>query len=572
MPSNEQQEIEAGSENHPFLTPDRIEKSGAIAAELLLSDLSWIERRKDSVEILDDTALRRRVSVDFSLRGSVAPLLSAEDPADEDLYCAPIFVLPKSPANLMDFDLSDETGHSLRLQSKTDNARISAATIIAAAQHILGESPLEDALAEELRSVASLDAVAGKQKADDFLEVRKVDPSSQLALLRANERFRQWLWMFGHSSLSVVLFRAPYHKRKLIRLSYIAPIEAEQPLAAQLGLSPYRLVLDVPLLEARTFHFEATSPPGLRIRAAALSDAQRDEPVESDGLRRRVHLYRPRAEKAGAGSAVLWLAVGGPGFLGGAALASFLAFLALLACSVYADKIAANPTSAPALLLVLPGLIASYVARPDQHALTSRLLSGARYLLLAAAGAAYAAAGWVALGGQVLSPEAIDDRESQLLWVLVPLTIAVAAITVFMLVIRARADTQWKRLMDWNTKRRSWSDERTVLLPGRAPTTVDAEIASPSQHVVPAEFAFREEDAEVRRFVRKTNLGTHFMSFELVDTWKGCRVIATYDYVPRFRIGWATGRSRKCAELENSLKRLQAAVTGTGGGDASSMS
>lgn len=63
------------------------------------------------------------------------------------------------------------------------------------------------------------------------------------------------------------------------------------------------------------------------------------------------------------------------------------------------DEIAANPTSAPALLLILPGLIASYVARPDQHALTTRLLSSARRLLLGVALCAYIAAARVALAG-----------------------------------------------------------------------------------------------------------------------------------------------------------------------------
>ena len=54
---------------HRFLVPDRIEEIGELIAPMIEHDLSWIERRKESVVILDDTALRRQISVDFSLRG-----------------------------------------------------------------------------------------------------------------------------------------------------------------------------------------------------------------------------------------------------------------------------------------------------------------------------------------------------------------------------------------------------------------------------------------------------------------------------------------------------------------------
>jgi hypothetical protein len=48
---------------------------------------------------------------------------------------------------------------------------------------------------------------------------------------------------------------------------------------------------------------------------------------------------------------------------------------------------------------LVPGPIASYVGRPDQHALTTRLLSAARMMLLAAAGDSYAVAATIALSG-----------------------------------------------------------------------------------------------------------------------------------------------------------------------------
>jgi hypothetical protein len=49
-------------------------------------------------------------------------------------------------------------------------------------------------------------------------------------------------------------------------------------------------------------------------------------------------------------------------------------------------------STAPALLLVLPGFIATYVAQPGQHALTTRMLFRARRLLGYSALTAFAAA------------------------------------------------------------------------------------------------------------------------------------------------------------------------------------
>ena len=87
-----------------------------------------------------------------------------------------------------------------------------------------------------------------------------------------------------------------------------------------------------------------------------------------------------------------------------------LVFGAVLGCLIGAKNIAENPTSAPALLLLLPGLIASYVARPDQHALTTRLLNFARRLLLFTGGIAYVCATVVALDGTAKTGAALAHR------------------------------------------------------------------------------------------------------------------------------------------------------------------
>lgn len=388
-----------GQQQQRFLTPARIQQIGERVGPLIQEDLSWVERRKESVEVLDDTALRRQISVDFSLRSNTQPLLTSEQ--GDALFCAPVYVLPKAPSNLMSFDLEDENGQALTLINRTDNARISGAALRSMATHILkgNGNDLPDELAAELQRVAEAEAAIGPELARRLLNPTLTGWPDQVAILKKVPRFEWWLRTLAHSSLVVVLFRAVTPRRKLVKLSFEQPIAAKQRWLTRLGWTPYKVGVDTSLVEARSYHFEAQSPPGLRISDARLSDDANAKPVSDSGFLKRVHLYRPDAQAAGAGTGILWLSVSSPGFVGGALSAAVLAVSALFACWYAAPEIAANPTSAPALLLVLPALIASYVARPDQHALTTRLLSGARRLLLAVAFFAYGAAAFVALGG-----------------------------------------------------------------------------------------------------------------------------------------------------------------------------
>jgi hypothetical protein len=408
---------ESNEEAHRFLTPERVENVAALVEPLIRDGLSWIERRKENVVILDDTALRRQVSVDFSLRGETKPVLDAEPDGDgEHLYCAPVFMLAKAPSNLMAFDLVDEAGLSLRLLSRSDNAHISGATLCQMAKRILKlhKKDLPAPLAKKLRTIAEVGADEGEQLALAILNGHQNEHLAETEILADHERFCWWLQTLAHSSILVVLYRARAPRRKIIKLTFEQPIASKLRRDTRLGWDAYRVWVDSPLIEARTYHFEAEAPPGLRIAEAKLSDDGHDEAVEDRGFLRRVHLYRQDAAVAGAGTALMRLRVTA-GFGSGALIAAFLTTLALFACAVFADKIATNPTSAPALLLILPGLIASYIARPEQHALTTRLLAGARLLLLLSALLAYGAAAKLALsGGPVETQKEVAHRAHSL--------------------------------------------------------------------------------------------------------------------------------------------------------------
>jgi hypothetical protein len=64
----------------------------------------------------------------------------------------------------------------------------------------------------------------------------------------------------------------------------------------------------------------------------------------------------------------------------------------LALCLLFANGLAAANKTVPALLLFLPGLLATLAFRPAAHALTSRVLSLVRFGTLACAAAAFLAA------------------------------------------------------------------------------------------------------------------------------------------------------------------------------------
>lgn len=538
-----------------FLRPDRIERIGELVAPLLERDLSWIERRKESVKILDDTAVQRQVSVDFSLRGKVEPLLREERVGLGDLFAAPLFVLPKSPpSSLMSFDLADGDGHSLWLISREDNARISASTLRAMARRLLAGKKLPARLEDQLTKLCEADPEVGKEIATRLL-TPDVDDSRELSELRESERFCWWLSTFAHSSVIVVLFRAAVQRRMLIKLRYQERIKAEQRILTRLGWAAYRVGIDSSLFEARSSHFEAEAPPGLRILEARLSDNHSPEPATERGFLRRVHLYRRRAHDVNAATGVLWLVVSG-GFLGGALLAAALGFGALVACAFAAESIAENPTSAPALLLVIPGLIASYVARPDQHALTARLLSFARRLLILSALCAYGAAAKVAFSGGAPNGSAqLDARADQLRsWLIVLAAIALVPLLGLLVgFLRGRIRLPGfggRRFMD-STCLRSASDsmlERLVRGDLREPLLKRYSMESSSQ--------------EGARFYSQRWHGTWFLRLQVEPLGSEALLRLTGDYVPRFSFlsfagihRWAESRRVK-AELDSLAERV----------------
>jgi hypothetical protein len=393
---------------------------------------------------MDETALKRQISVDFTLPEKLEGGAQL-DKIDELGFPAPVFMLPKAPARLMSFDMVDASGKSLPLMTSAENRCASGATLVAMAEAVLNTDSDGPSLSDNLRSaleeIAKADTPNAENLANKLFDAEHLAIlTPELELLLDDKRFCFWLSTLAHSSI-IPVWCLDGPKREIIKLSFREPIKHELPLGSKLGWSPYELSITSSYIEAQNHHFEAVAPHGMRITRAQLASDSSDD--HDEGFLRRLHLYLPSSEQAGGALAKVNLRVSARGFLRDAWLPALLVTGSLAGAWIRAEEIVTNPNSSPSLFLLLPGLIATYLSRPDRHALTSRLLSTARIVLMGTALFAFIAAGSVAFLGPASTDQAvIDDRTCHLRILLGCLFVlsALASLTLFF--ARGRANNK----------------------------------------------------------------------------------------------------------------------------------
>jgi hypothetical protein len=466
--------------------PQDLEHLGVLCADLLEDTVPWIHRRKETVSIIDESALKRQLSVDFTLcdcpgHDKWAGLSNAI--FGGELAAAPLFLLEKRPAWLMGFDLKDESDRSLPLMTSGDNAILSAAMLVHIGEQCLKkkELPLSSTVAGMLKSLAE----GSRTEAGRWLRRMELPLSSDLAADREamsalwnDDDMRWWLMTLAEASVVLVVYEKSSAHRRVLKLAYDEPLGTQAKLRARFGWAPFKTWIVSPFIEGERYHLEVRAPRGMRLTRAALADDEHDQPKIDSELTRRAHLYVDDANRAGGAIADIWLRVSGQGFLGGATLSALLVVLALMACIHWSHEIAENPTSAPALLLLLPAVIASYVGRPGQHPLTTHLLAIPRWaLVLGAGGAAYYAAIRLALAGATPKASETGDRAAAIegwLWPAVALSgLAFFVLFVGWLASRSQSHTIANRARGIWASRRNDGFQHTLALPIDPETAID---------------------------------------------------------------------------------------------------
>lgn len=392
---------------------------GLLCVERMIDDPSWVYRRKDSVELLSENLQRHRSSIDFVLPSDVSRQL----PSGATAYYVPIGMLRKAAPKFTRFDVTDETGCSLPLPNRDQNAAVSAETLVTYARRL--EPDLEISLEGTLREVAASSAGS----ANDALGRLRASASYPPALRNSGD----FVWLLdavASNSIVVMCLAGDPGERRILKISYDEQLDdvleredvlsefetAPEPNQLSLGDAPYVHTVTAPFVSAQTYHFECTVPMGSRIVQADIWDNTSKQRLSTTGSiqRSRIHLYLSdaREQRTVTGQAI-WRITSS--FVGSAWYASVGVFAVLLIATwvvwSHASSLADIGGSAPALLLVLPGLVATYVTQVEGE-LATRLLRQARIALARSAGASYVAAICIAAVPAIHNGVALDAAKA----------------------------------------------------------------------------------------------------------------------------------------------------------------
>jgi hypothetical protein len=390
----------------------------------------WVRRRVESIEIVDDTSVHRRVSIDFQIPRQL------NLPVNRGLLpFAPLTFLEK--AVLYDFDLRDGEGRPVPMLTKSENGQLAGDTLVAAAEGRLNRA-LPGSIEGRLRLIAESEPEAARQELKEWARLARDRSRPDRRLWRqlmADQGFRDYSAHLARNFILCAVTDPMPGERRLMKLSYEETFVGGGPRSRdgtsrrertleRMGWRPKKIGFASPAVNlAASFHVEIAAPPEMEIDIARLDfrrpDSRPDKdqpPVVQGQLVQRAHLYAPQVKPGLLGEVSLYLRARRPGLLRASMLIG-LVMAGLLALGfAFFGSVTAKATSqtAAAVILLGPTLLAAALTRPGEHQLVSFVMSGTRALIWAEivatvfAGSLLAGVGegirkWLWLGAMVVS-------------------------------------------------------------------------------------------------------------------------------------------------------------------------
>jgi hypothetical protein len=409
------------------LPPTELRTVAPVSFELWRRGAQWVNRRVQTIELLDVDTVRLRHSIDFRIP---TKLPGAVRLGGKDIFFLPVAVLPRR-TSLAYFDICDESGTAVPILTRQENSRLTGAMLTTAARRALARVPrapdaanleLSDALIAYLASIPTKTSSASKPFVGPVLDPANTliypDPAVADALL-SDEDFRDLLGLSASCSFVHVPLVAKAGERRIIKLSFYSPWDSRssdrdvsfgdrfRQLGTWLGWSPETRYLIMPQVgNAESFHAQIDTPgrvefteAGMRNRrpadlvrplastAPALPEPPADDPNDAKGYQQfvggideRKHVYVESAHAHRAGFIWVRFRVVRHGFLRAAVAVAWLTTLLLVLFADRGENVLGEAQTAAALLLLVPALIAGFLIAPGEHAMTRYLLRGPRFL------------------------------------------------------------------------------------------------------------------------------------------------------------------------------------------------
>lgn len=366
-------------------------------------------RRVETISILDDERIERRVTLDIDT-ASVRQRAMRAGIFARHIHI-PLAALGKGL--LLDIDVRDADSRPMHMVASEVNARAAANLLLSAYEKAAGRRARKGAqfvdLAARLARNTSLDELV------DLLESveSQVPPSST-----SETNFEQWSEallddgffdrLLALSQTYLLLVDLSLSGRiEIVKFRYVeAVVGGEGPLSLQrIGLRAVRIRVDTPgISQATRVHTRVTAPDGSSVVSVELLDG--DRTIDRASYQRRVSQERASVYTRGMTDSDFALRLKIEPRIGFFLLPAAMSmwFLAMLLAFGTALQVAdhrfsgsnANADAAVTILAIIPSLIAIYFVRPGEHELISRLMSVPRILVVAAALTAVLVAGAVA--------------------------------------------------------------------------------------------------------------------------------------------------------------------------------
>lgn len=411
------------------IDPDTLGRIAEVTYRLFQTPERWIHRRVERIYFKDNEVAHHQVSVDFTLQSDVRPVGTFEG---KDVYVAPLFLLVKNltkppregkrprrrfllvgkrrPPDLTkrvipmapysNLDVKSECGHRLPLLTRRQSSLIAVTMLLEAAERAL-KKPVPQKLKEEILKIPYRNRLDLAEVLSYLFEdhICCCDPRNKL---RKDKTFSELAYTLASHSIIVCAFIGP-PGRCVYKLSYDEPLNEgfstkKGRIRRSLGLKSeqYSVALNE-IGASASYHVEIEIPDGLLINAVNLIGKRYRWYTDLETRRRQSYSIR-QVGKATEGKIYIpeplpgrrvglaWvkLRVQRSGFLVGGFVASILVTL-MLVVGAFAVPVVIHEhqsEAAATTLLLLPALLAAYIARPGEHAITARMLRWARYALV----------------------------------------------------------------------------------------------------------------------------------------------------------------------------------------------
>jgi hypothetical protein len=400
-----------------------------VGLELWRRGGDWVDRRVETIDLLDVDTVRIRLSIDFRIPEGLPGSIHL---GEKETFFLPLTVLQRRNS-MAYFDVKDEAGVSVPLLTRQENARLTGAILVAAAKRALasGRGPGEGGLKLDPGLSTYLATIPTQTRREGRALLRAVlNPGNQIVypqkrvgeIVLADGDFRNLLGLCASCSFIHIPVVASPGERRIIKVGLMSPWDSgvrgrrrdEKSLKRRLGRvstwlgwrAETRLLFMPHVGNAKSFHVQISAPErvefteaGMRNRSPAelvkpeaslapsVPEPPSDDPTDAigyqqlvGGIRQRKHLYVSPADEHRAG--IIWVRcrVVRHGFLRAAVAVAWLVTVLLALFAIRADNIVGDSQTSAAVLLLVPALIAGFLIAPGEHDMTRHLLRGPRML------------------------------------------------------------------------------------------------------------------------------------------------------------------------------------------------